>query len=145
MANQYVSVIATTPSSAKGSIQASKLNIPLVGLDATTIPSLPFTLYTVVTNASTNITLYAPCALRILGARVIKVTTSADAGDVIKVATADGDVTDSMGLNVVAGIIVRAASVNPTKNTLAAGEAITVDPTSSTNCDCQLWIECEAV
>lgn len=94
-------------------------------------------------NASTNIPVPLPFACKVVDAWAYKKGVSADAGDVLAIKNAAGDTLVGMSLNVADGARVTGLGANLndlTKNAIAEDSALTVDPTSSTDCACTLFI-----
>lgn len=138
MSVQYVDMVDATTKSH----DSSKVNFPVVTDKATSIPLMPFELRVTVPNASTNLTIQAPCALTVSNFRVIKTTTSADAGDTVQLFNGATAVSSVLALNVATKVIVATTTLDPAATGFALGATITVDPTSSTNCDCLAIISC---
>jgi len=125
-----------------GSHRASKIKMPVVEESASTYDAiLPFVLRVVVPNASTNILVAAPCALRIVDMWAIAKANGA-AGDLVQVFNGGTGVSAALDLQGADQAIVRAASIDDSVNEFAAGATITVDPTSATDCSCELYISC---
>lgn len=125
-----------------GSHRASKVKMPVVEESASAYDAiLPFVLRIVIPNASTNITLAAPCALRIVDAWAIAKANGA-AGDLVQVFNGGTAVTDAMDLSGADQAVVRAGTINDASYEFTAGATITVDPTSATDCSCDLYISC---
>lgn len=143
MSVQFVDLVDNTT----GSHQASKLSVPVVANSVATasIPALSFYLRVPVGNASTNISVVAPCDLEIISARAIKTAANGGAGDLVQVFNGVTAVTDALDLNVVDTTIVFAATINDAVSSFAEGDVITVDPTDVTNPTCILLIECISV
>ena len=91
--------------------------------------------------ASTNISLIAPFACKIIDAWAYKVGVSADAGDVCAIKNGATDIC-TFALNVADGLRVAplATGLDHADNDFAAGDTITGDPTNSTTCACMLFI-----
>lgn len=137
MSISYVDIV----DAATGSHKTSKLNLPVVGDDATTVPLGSFLIPVTVPNSSTNILKYAPCALRVVDAFAIAKANGA-AGDQVVVKNGSTAVTDVLDLSGADKAIVRATSIDDAAWDFAQGDAITIDPTSATDCSCQLYIVC---
>jgi len=126
---------------------ASTIDAPLIEADVPNVPKLPFILRQVIANASGTTTLYAPCALEVIGVKFVKTTTSADAGDLIQLDTASAHVTEAKALNVTAGAIVNltnldTAAAGVATRQFASGATMKAVATKYTNCDGVLYIEC---
>lgn len=137
MSNQYLDCVDAT----SGSHQASKLDLPVVSDKATTIPAVPFVIHVTVPNASTNILRYAPCDLTVVDAWAIAKANGA-AGDLVQVFNGATPVTDAIDLSGADQAIVRATTIDDAAQAFSEGDAITVDPTSATDCSCELYIVC---
>jgi hypothetical protein len=138
--SQYLGLV-----DANGSHRASKVLMPIVGESTSTYDAiLPFLLRVVVPNASTNILVAAPCALRVIDCWAIAAANGA-AGDLVGVLNGATPVITALDLSGADNAIVRAADIDDAADEFAAGATITVDPTSATNCSCQLYIKCMPV
>lgn len=91
--------------------------------------------------ASTNIPIPVPFACKIVDAWAYKVGVSADAGDVLAIKKGATDLL-TFALNVADGLRVSGlgTGIDHADNSFAAGDGITVDPTNSTDCACNLFI-----
>ncbi len=138
MAVSYVDVVIEST----GSHTATKLNLPVVGPSATTIPLQEVLLPVSVGNASTNLTVFAPFALKVIGAKGYKTAANGGAGDLVQVFNGATAVTDAIDLNIVDTTMFVASTIDDAANSFAEGDTITIDPTDVTNPSCQLYIVC---
>lgn len=128
-----------------GSHRASKVSMPIVEESASAYDAiLPFLLRVVVPNASTNISVKAPCALRVIDCWAVA-TANGGAGDQVLLSNGGNAITAALDLQGADQAIVRAASIDDAYSTITAAGAITVDPTSAVDCSCELYILCMPV
>lgn len=121
--------------------QGAKLNFPVPKFDALNTPYMPFYLVATVGNASTNISIEAPCALRIVDAFCIALANGG-AGDTIQVFNGANPVTNAMDLQGADQAIVRATTIDNAYQDFAEGATITVDPTDATDPSAQVYLVC---
>lgn len=108
-----------------------------VGTGANTLPGV---VEVTVANASTNIDILAPYDCKVVDAHARKIGVSADAGDLVTVKNG-GTTLASGALNVADAVKVNLTlDIDHADNAFAEGDTITVDPTSSTDCACVLFI-----
>lgn len=124
--------------------QAAKLNFPVPKFDALNTPYVPFILTATVGNASTDISIEAPCALRIIDAYCIALANGG-AGDTVQIKKGSDAVTDAMDLSGADKAIVRATTIDNDFNEFAVGATITVDPTDVTDPSSQVYVVCIAL
>lgn len=129
---------------AQTTTHAAKLNFPVPKFDALNTPYVPFILTATVGNASTDITIEAPCALRIIDVHVVALANGG-AGDTVQIFNGANPVTDALDLQGADQAVVRAGTIDNDYQDFAEGDTITVDPTDVTNPSCQVYIHCIAL
>lgn len=129
---------------ASASNHAAKLNFPVPKFDALNTPYVPFVLTATVGNASTDITIEAPCALRIFDVQAIALANGG-AGDTVQIKNGSNAVTDALDLQGADKAIVRASTIDNDYCDFAEGDLITVDPTDVTDPSCLVFIHCIAL
>ena len=136
--------IATgTASGTRGDIELDGrvLRPPAMSLSSTqfmTLGSVGIVLAQNVTNASGDVDYILPRGMVIFAIRVVK-TTLGGAGDQIVVKSTAATIA-TLDLNVAAGAVVNATSINPTNKTIAAGGILRLTKASATNCDGVIFI-----
>lgn len=148
MSDHYLTV--TSPTSA--SLAPTKMNVPVVGDAAPTVPSLTFRLPVTVPDSSTTTVLYAPCDLKIVDVEIIKTTaTGSSANDKITVkdvsanACTDAIAVGAGGPGVLVGAVKRASKIILAYNSFAKGATINVVSAKTGSVAANLWLVCEPV
>jgi len=94
-----------------------------------------------VPNSSTDIDITVTHKVNVIDVHVIKTTAVGGAGDQVIVQNGANVISSTLDLNIADKTIARVTTIDDANSTIAAAGTLRINPTTATNCQCEVYVK----